>query len=244
MALNLGSTLIGDIYLGSTQIAQAYLGSTLVYTMSGPAPVTLIPGLIEAFTGSSIPSGYLLCDGSAVSRTTYATLYDVIGDTFGPGDGSTTFNLPNLSGRVPLGVSQTYTLGTSGGAESVTLIESELASHVHEVPQHGHADTIGATTPAFSHSITQPAFKYDKPTTANGAAFGSTSKWTKSVNNTRATISQNVVVADHAAANCTMGGSITNKASFNTESTGGSSAHNNMQPYTTIMYIICTGVSQ
>jgi microcystin-dependent protein len=193
------------------------------------------------FAGTVAPENYLFCDGSAVSRSTYATLFDVIGTTFGAGDGSTTFNLPDLSGRVPLGVSQAHALGTTGGSETVTLTESELPAHVHEVPQHGHADTIGATTPAFSHSITQPVFKYNQPIKASGAAFGSNSKWTTNTTTATATRSTNVAVTAHAASNCTMGGSITNKAAFDSESAGGSGPHNNMQPFCTMIYIICTG---
>ena len=58
-----------------------------------------LTGMIFAFAGSTIPSSYLVCDGAAISRTTYAQLYAVIGDTYGAGDGSTTFNVPNLKGR-------------------------------------------------------------------------------------------------------------------------------------------------
>lgn len=56
-------------------------------------------GVISAFGGTTAPSGWLMCDGSAVSRTTYIDLYNVIGTAFGEGDGSTTFNLPDLRGR-------------------------------------------------------------------------------------------------------------------------------------------------
>lgn len=58
-----------------------------------------LTGMIFAFAGSTIPSGFLLCDGSKVSRTTYKKLFDVIGTTYGAGDGSTTFTLPNLIDR-------------------------------------------------------------------------------------------------------------------------------------------------
>lgn len=58
-----------------------------------------LTGMIFAFAGNTIPSGFLLCDGSKVSRTTYKTLFDVIGTTYGAGDGSTTFTLPNLIDR-------------------------------------------------------------------------------------------------------------------------------------------------
>lgn len=68
-------------------------------------------GSIKPFAGTTIPDGYLLCDGSAVSRTTYAALFAVIGTTYGTGDGSTTFNLPALSARVPVGAASTQYVG-------------------------------------------------------------------------------------------------------------------------------------
>lgn len=84
------------------------------------------------YAGKTAPSGWLLCDGSAVSRTTYSALYDAIGTTYGSGDGSTTFNLPNMSGRVPVGVSSSYKLGATGGEATHTLT-------VHEMPSHSHS---------------------------------------------------------------------------------------------------------
>jgi len=74
------------------------------------------PGMIQMCGKSTAPSGYLLCDGSAVSRTTYADLFAVIGETFGPGDGSTTFNLPDFRGIFPRGAGTNDTLGSVGGS--------------------------------------------------------------------------------------------------------------------------------
>lgn len=203
--------------------------------MSEPA------GIIMPFAGTVAPQGYLFCDGSAVDRTTYATLFGVIGTTFGAGDGSSTFNLPDLSGRVPLGVSSTHLLGSTGGSETVTLTESELPAHTHVVPQHGHGDTIEATTPEFSHTITQPVFKYNNPQKGGGYNFGGREKWTTNTTTSNATRSTNVAVSAHAASNCTMSGSIADKAAFDSETAGSGSSHNNMQPFCTISYIICTG---
>lgn len=86
-------------------------------------------GTIIQWASNTLPTGWLLCDGSAVSRTTYADLFDVIGTTFGSGDGSTTFNLPDLRGRVAVGKSSETefdTLGETGGSK-------ELQAHTHGI---------------------------------------------------------------------------------------------------------------
>ncbi len=71
-------------------------------------------GVVQAFAGSTVPDGWLLCDGSAVSRTDYADLYAVIGDTYGAGDGSTTFNVPNLVDKFIQGNATSGTVKTAG----------------------------------------------------------------------------------------------------------------------------------
>ena len=71
-------------------------------------------GVVQAFAGATTPQGWLLCDGSAVSRTDYADLYAVIGDTYGAGDGSTTFNLPNLVDKFIQGNATSGTEKTAG----------------------------------------------------------------------------------------------------------------------------------
>ena len=76
----------------------------------------LVPsGAVSAFAGTTAPTGWLKCDGSAISRTTYASLFVAIGTTYGAGDGSTTFNLPNLTGRVPLGMDSSYVGQSTNG---------------------------------------------------------------------------------------------------------------------------------
>ena len=79
-------------------------------------------GTIKPWGKATSPSGYLLCDGTAVSRTTYAELYVVLGDTYGAGNGSTTFNVPQLQGKTPQGYDgNTYNLAGTGGANTVTV---------------------------------------------------------------------------------------------------------------------------
>ena len=90
------------------------------------------PGTITIFGVGTVQAGYLACDGSNVSRTTYAALFAVIGTTWGVGDGSTTFGLPNFARRVPMGSGGTGTgvignvVGNTGGSETHTLVVGEV----------------------------------------------------------------------------------------------------------------------
>ena len=92
-------------------------------------------GIISEFAGSVAPEGYLMCDGSEVSRTTYSDLFEVIGTSYGSGNGSTTFNLPNLKGKVPVGYDSNdndfNALGKTGGEKKHTLTTTEMPSHSH-----------------------------------------------------------------------------------------------------------------
>jgi microcystin-dependent protein len=115
---------------------------------------TATAGLIVPFGGTTIPDGWLLCDGRAVSRTTFSALYARIGTTYGVGDGSTTFNLPDGRGRVFLGAglgtagtAVNHPAGEKGGQEREVLSEAQLAVHKHNLS--GHAVTWGQGNVAF-----------------------------------------------------------------------------------------------
>lgn len=199
-------------------------------------------GEIYMFAGSTPPEGFLLCDGSNISRTTYSDLFDVIGVSYGQGDGSTTFNIPELQGRVIVGASINHVLAETGGEEFHTLISSEIPAHSHTVPSHGHSSTIKATTPALNHSITQPAFSYMAPgSTANRVKTGSSGFY--GTTSTNATRSANLAISNHAASACTKTGGVSDCAAFDSASTGSGNGHNNMQPYTALNYVIYTGVT-
>lgn len=88
-------------------------------------------GSILMFAGETAPDGWLLCNGQAVSRTDYADLFAVIGVAYGSGDTSTTFNLPDLGGRVPVGVNDTYLVGGHGGSETHYITTDEMPAHNH-----------------------------------------------------------------------------------------------------------------
>jgi microcystin-dependent protein len=114
----------------------------------GIPTATIVP-----WSNSSVPSGFLECNGAAVSRTTYSALFAIVGTTYGAGDGSTTFNVPDLQDNVPVGKSGTKALASTGGANTVaasgnvggstanaTLSTAQLASHSHGYPS-GNYDT-------------------------------------------------------------------------------------------------------
>lgn len=117
-----------SIDANSTQIA------TTAYVTAKVNAIQTVPvGTYIESACSTAPAGYLLCDGSAVSRTTYAALFAAIGATYGAGDGSTTFNLPDRSDRFGLAKGSIYTpLGAKGGEINHTLTANEMPFHGHD----------------------------------------------------------------------------------------------------------------
>ena len=162
-ATNLAGGGAGQVPYQSASGTTAMLSagtSGQVLTSSGTSAPTwsnVMPsGTIMQYAGATAPTGYLICDGSAVSRTTYATLFAVTSTTYGVGNGSTTFNLPNLQSRLPIGAGTgsgltLRTRGTTYGTETFTLASGNI-------PQL----TSGNMSANASHSHTQlrPSYVY------------------------------------------------------------------------------------
>ncbi len=186
-----GKFVICEVFLrnGATSIkdtddtTNGYISLDVRYFIGDGTPT----GTVAMFGASTIPNGWLECDGAAVSRTTYANLFAAISTAFGAGDGSTTFNLPNLKGRTPVGLDAAQTefdvMGETGGAKTHTLVTAEM-------PAHTHALNVSGGTAAAPHLIQQAGFSNDP----SGATF----------------------------------------------STGGGGAHNNLQPYIILKFMIKT----
>ncbi|MEV5068943.1 tail fiber protein [Microbacterium sp. LMI12-1-1.1] len=125
----------GDTYTsGKFDGASAVIAGSITHR----AGATVEPaGMVSMFAGSTAPTGWLLCQGQAVSRTTYAALFAAIGTTYGVGNGSSTFNLPDLRGRVPIGSgtgtagsATAHPLGQNGGQETHTHTEGDMSAAI------------------------------------------------------------------------------------------------------------------
>lgn len=126
-------------------------------------------GEIRMFAGNFAPQGWALCDGSLLSIAENDVLFSLLGTTFG-GDGQTTFALPDLRGRIPLGINpSTYPQGQKGGAETVTLLPNQIPVHTHTVGAQVEAGTTTHPEGAVWAQAAQSAFasvNADKPMNA------------------------------------------------------------------------------
>lgn len=218
----------------STRPASPYVGQFIFETdtlalkyWSGSAWANAIvapTGSLTPYAGSTAPTGWLLCFGQAISRTTFSDLFTTIGTTYGAGDGSTTFNLPDLRGRTIAGEDDMggsaanrltsagsgingTVLGSTGGTQNHTLTSAEMPSHTHTQNAHGH--DLG------------PGQSFGMSFGGNGGAFTTLIAQVQFIN-------QGSYQGPYSA----------NANTATNQNTGGGGAHNNTQPTIVLNYII------
>lgn len=181
----------GQIILETDTLNQRiWLASSSTWVQFSGIPV----GSVTTFSGSTAPAGWLMCDGTAYSNTAYPDLQVIVGNTYG-GTAGSTFAVPDMRGRVPVGKAASGTfaaLNNNGGAETHTLTEAQMPSHNHGIYTEYGADGMGIWNPA-----------YDKNMQIAGVSAGSR------------VLKNNVIT-----------------------STGSGQAHNILQPYRVLNYII------
>jgi microcystin-dependent protein len=208
MALNFpNSPIVGQEYENFVWNGSAWVPAQ---TLPGGLPA----GSIISWGGSVAPANWLLCDGSVVSRTTYASLFAAVGTAYGAGNGSTTFQLPDLRGRIPVGRNggSFGSLGATGGSETHVLTIGELPSHTHSFSATTSSDGAHTHTLNGSVQISQNGFGQNSPINGNAGNF--------------------------TAGTANSAGAHTHTISGTSGATGSGQAHNNVQPYQVVNYII------
>ncbi len=195
------SDIVTNSLAGPGVAATAARSDVVTASLAGPGVATtparsdIVPiGVPWPWLTGTPPNGFILMDGSNVSRTTYAPLFALWGTTFGAGDGSTTFGLPDFRGRAIIGAGTgsgltSRMLNATGGEETHVLLEAELANHMHVTHSTGSTDTL------HTHSGVGGFSEIASPNAAN-------------VNN------------------------------INTDGAGANTAHNNMQPFFVVNWIV------
>jgi len=209
---------------------------------------SLPAGIMLGYGGAAAPAQWLLCDGTAVSRTTYSALFAAIGVLYGVGNGSTTFNLPDYRGRVMVGLNSTDadfdTLGEKYGSKTHTLTSAQMPVHTHIQNAHTHTQNAHTHTQN-AHTHTQNAHNHSTSYQTDGEnsplggnynivtdyrdPTGAGNKIT--IGNTTPT-NQNTTPTNQNTTPTNQNTTPTN------QNTGSGSAHNNVQPGQVSNFII------
>jgi microcystin-dependent protein len=249
-----GQIISGGRYQFAYDTALASAAGAWLLLNPAPDPISLIKvGQTVLWHTDTLPSGYLWANGEAVSRTTYAALFAIIGTTYGAGDGSTTFNLPDLCGRAPFGSDDMgaitlksritnagsgivgTTLGASGGAESVTLTLAQSPAHTHagttstESATHTHS----GTTATEDHALVAPYQGPPSDRDATPAAGSGGDVW-----GGPPVLTDSSQILAHVHGFTTGTESATHTHTYTTDSKGGGALHTNMPPALITNFII------
>jgi microcystin-dependent protein len=212
--------------------------------IEGTATGTILP-----WSTASIPTGFLECAGANVSRSTYADLFGVIGTTYGAGDGSTTFGLPNLADNVPVGKSGTKALASTGGANTVSVTAAgsiSSSTNTNTTTNINVTGNVGGSTgnatlstaqlASHSHSVPRVTVRYGQ-----GAQIESAFSGTLSNANTNNAGSGSAHSHSMSATFSGSGNAASNSSSSTTSNFSGSAVNPSvLQPYLTLYYIIKT----
>lgn len=228
-----------------------YTGSTWInLTTGGTGGVP--SGTIMAYAGSTAPSGWAFCDGSEISRTTYSALFTAIGTTYGVGNGSTTFNVPDLRGRsifgkddmggvaasrltTTSGISANNTLGATGGSQSISLAITNIPSHNHTFT----GTSVSTSSDAHSHTYYDAYFAENFAGGVGGNARYGTSANTDYDNNFYWRTSSNTHSQSQSAISTSSDAhSHTLTAAGSISSTGSGTAFSPLTPAIILNYII------
>lgn len=236
-----GGTVAGTTTFGSTVnlYSGVNLGQQSLYSMLPPV------GSLMPYAGNKSPLGWLVCDGAAYDTTTYAPLYNVIGSTYNTSTGLSApaagyFRVPNLKGRMPVGLDEGITdfntQGKSGGSTTVTITVAQLPSHAHTVPAHNHTQD--------PHNHTQNPHDHGAQSTktfTNGAhTHDNADYFMAGVNGAGVYAAGGTSIDAATATNISVTAINQERAAFDTISTGSGNAVDNMSPYLVLNYIIKT----
>jgi len=206
-------------------------------------PSTPVGGLM-IYAATDPPAGWLICNGQAVSRETYGVLFAVIGLTYGTGDGLTTFNVPDMRDRFPVGAGSTYSLNTKGGSTTVALTSAQLASHSHSgsassAGSHSHSASASSGTSVFDAGSHQHQTRDEGSGSTPGTAAGV--QFLAAGAGTAYRMADSAGSHSHSASTSTsvsIDSSSAHSHTVSTDPTGSGTAHENRPPYIGLNFII------
>ena len=229
--------------IADSNVTTAKIADSNVTRAKLEAIAKLPVGAISQWLGSTEPtsSGWKYCNGQAISRTTFSELFSQLGTSYGAGDGSTTFNLPNFIDRVAIGSDSTYTLGGVGGSATQNISHTHtLGAHIHNTTSHTH------TGPSHTHGASALGVfgNTGGPSALDGLGNGGGTS-TPSTSHTHNQGTLDVTGTTDADGTGATGSAAPDTSTPSPDATGsgGSSSVSVVQPYLAVRFIIYTGVA-